>query len=187
MKIRKSTLSLLAALAFGVITCLLFLSNQRREKLTDEPQTIAAEKNGIKKSKNTEISKDKIIEIKEKMFISQVNDVYLNPDEYMGKTIKIEGLYKCETNIETNQQYNYVMRYGPGCCGSDGNVGFEIAYSSAEDGAAVDVKNSFPLEDTWVEAVGLLDSYMENDYPYIYIKLNSLNEKKQRGSEFVSQ
>ena len=47
---------------------------------------------------NTDISKsssskknNEIIELKEDYFITQINDMYLNPDEYVGKTIIIEG------------------------------------------------------------------------------------------------
>jgi uncharacterized membrane protein YcgQ (UPF0703/DUF1980 family) len=35
----------------------------------------------------------KIVEIQEKMFIAQTNDIYLNPEDYIGKTIKLEGLF----------------------------------------------------------------------------------------------
>jgi zinc transport system permease protein len=33
-----------------------------------------------------------VIEIGEKLFIAQTNDVYLNPEDYLGKRIKLEGL-----------------------------------------------------------------------------------------------
>ncbi|MDR0455596.1 MAG: hypothetical protein LBH20_02800, partial [Treponema sp.] len=58
------------------------------------------------------ISKKGVVEIGEKMFIAQVNDIYLNAKDYMGKTIKLEGMFKCE------DPYNFVVRYGfGGCCG----------------------------------------------------------------------
>ncbi|MDR0451845.1 MAG: hypothetical protein LBH15_02245, partial [Treponema sp.] len=72
-----------------------------------------------------------IVEIKEKMFIAQTNDVYLNPEDYMGKTIKLEGLFKTETGYDEQAAYCFVLRYGPGCCGFDGNAGFEVAWDEA--------------------------------------------------------
>jgi uncharacterized membrane protein YcgQ (UPF0703/DUF1980 family) len=36
---------------------------------------------------------EKIIEIRERMFIQQCNDIYLNPEDYEGRTIKLEGIY----------------------------------------------------------------------------------------------
>ncbi|GHU30359.1 hypothetical protein FACS1894172_03480 [Spirochaetia bacterium] len=117
-----------------------------------------------------------VVEIKEKMFIAQTNDVYLNPEDYLGKTIKLEGLFKSDTYLDADTAYHFVLRYGPGCCGTDGNAGFEVAWDQA-----------YPQEDEWVEAVGLLSSYEEDGYPYLYIQLSSLNVLENRGAEFVSQ
>ncbi|MDR0389963.1 MAG: hypothetical protein LBH73_07825 [Spirochaetaceae bacterium] len=113
------------------------------------------------------------IEIKEKMFIAQTNDVYLNPEDYLGKGIKLEGLFKREGY---GQEYCFVIRYGPGCCGNDGNAGFEVAW----DG-------EYPNEDEWVEAIGVLQTYEEDGYPYLYIALASLTVLDERGAEFVTQ
>jgi len=124
-------------------------------------------------------SKD-VIEIKEKMFISQVNDVYLNKDDYLGKKIKLEGLFKTE-QVDDNKKYCFVLRYGPGCCGYDGNVGFEVAWDK-------DKKKPYPGEDSWVEATGELKTYEEDGYTdYLYLDLVSLNVLDKRGLETVVQ
>ncbi|MHB9296192.1 zinc transport system permease protein [Pillotina sp. SPG140] len=117
------------------------------------------------------------IEIKEKMFIAQVNDIYLNTDDYIGKTIKVAGLFKVEDYGKN--PYYFILRYGPGCCGTDGTVGFEVAWDGAE--------TSYPAVDDWVEAVGTLSMYQENGYPYLYLALSELNVLDERGAEFVSQ
>jgi hypothetical protein len=119
-----------------------------------------------------------IVEIKEKLFIAQTNDVYLNPEDYMGKTIKLEGLFKTETGYDEQASYCFVLRYGPGCCGNDGNAGFEVAWDAA---------GPYPPEDEWVEAVGVLKSYEEDGYPYLYLALSSLQVMEERGAEFVTQ
>jgi hypothetical protein len=77
-----------------------------------------------------------------------------------------------------------VLRYGPGCCGYDGNAGFEVAWNLEGSGGA---KEEYPKEDDWVEAVGVLKSYEEEDYPYLYIELASLDVLDERGAEFVTQ
>lgn len=121
-----------------------------------------------------------IVEIKEKMFIAQTNDVYLNPEDYMGRTIKLEGLFKTQASFyEDRPPYCFVLRYGPGCCGFDGNAGFEVAWD--EDAPP------YPVEDDWVEAVGVLKSYEEDGYPYLYLALSSLQVLDRRGEEFVTQ
>lgn len=123
------------------------------------------------------ISKQKsVIEIKEKMFLSQVNDVYLNTDDYLGKTIKLEGIFKKEPYKD--KLYYFVLRYGPGCCGSDGNVGFEIVWSENK-------KQPYPEQDSWVEAVGILKD--DNEYGFLYLDLISLTVLNRRGAENVRQ
>jgi uncharacterized membrane protein YcgQ (UPF0703/DUF1980 family) len=125
------------------------------------------------------VSKNGVIEIQEKMFISQVNDVYLNKDDYLGKTIKLEGLFKMEQGYD--KSYCFVLRYGPGCCGYDGNVGFEVAWDKEEE-------KPYPVEDDWVEATGELKTYEEDgDLEFLYLDLISLNVLDKRGKETVLQ
>jgi putative membrane protein len=133
------------------------------------------------KSRNevSSVSTEGVIEIKEKMFISQVNDVYLNAEDYLGKTIKLEGLFKTEQGYE--KSYCYVLRYGPGCCGYDGNVGFEVAWDKEKE-------KQYPGEDSWVEATGELKTYEEDGYDkFLYLDLVSLNVLDKRGQETVMQ
>jgi hypothetical protein len=121
-----------------------------------------------------------IVEIKEKLFIAQTNDVYLNPEDYMGKTIKYEGIFKTLQYAGIDTPYCFVLRYGPGCCGNDGSAGFEVAW----DGAGAE--GVYPDEDAWVEAMGVLKTYEEDGYPYLYLALSSLTVKEERGAEFVA-
>jgi len=121
-----------------------------------------------------------VIEIKEKMFISQVNDVYLNAEDYMGKKLKLEGLFMMEYSDIRTEPYCFVLRYGPGCCGTDGNVGFEVAWTENQ-------KKSYPKKESWVQATGELKTYEENDFKYLYLELSSLDVLNTRGEEFVSQ
>ncbi|MDR1909407.1 MAG: hypothetical protein LBQ35_05795 [Spirochaetaceae bacterium] len=123
-----------------------------------------------------------VVEIKEKMFIAQTNDVYLNAESYLGKTIKLEGLYKTEQPYyEDGEPYCFVLRYGPGCCGTDGNAGFEVAWDQRPEAAPE------PGEDDWVQATGVLKIYEEDGYPYLYLSLLDLRVLDRRGAEFVNQ
>jgi uncharacterized membrane protein YcgQ (UPF0703/DUF1980 family) len=120
-----------------------------------------------------------VVEIGEKMFIAQTNDIYLNAGDYLGKTIQLEGLFKAEQYGD--QSYCFVIRYGPGCCGNDGNAGFEIAWDNQNAEA------SYPAVDDWVKASGVLRTYEEDGYPYLYLALSSLDVLDTRGAEFVTQ
>ena len=117
-----------------------------------------------------------VIEIKEKMFVAQTNDVYYNPEDYLGKTLKYEGLFDTYDDPDDGQTYYAVIRYGPGCCGIDLNAGFEVLWN-----------REYPDPNDWVEAVGVLEEYEENGQKYLRLALSSLTVLPVRGAETVWQ
>jgi uncharacterized membrane protein YcgQ (UPF0703/DUF1980 family) len=142
-------------------------------------KTAQAESAEKVEAKKLEAMNKPTLEIKEKLFIAQTNDVYLNPEEYMWRRIKLEGLFKTDTYLGSEQPYRFVLRYGPGCCSYDGgSAGFEVSWPE-------DLALAYPEEDDWVEAVGVLDSYYEDGYPYLYLALESLKVMEERGLETV--
>jgi uncharacterized membrane protein YcgQ (UPF0703/DUF1980 family) len=116
------------------------------------------------------------------MFATQVNDVYLNAKDYLGRTIRIAGLFKNEQNSWMDKEYCFVIRYGPGgCCGADANVGFEVAWAKGKP-------EPYPAVDSWVEATGVLKYYKEEgDAQYLYLDLDSLEVLPWHGNETVWQ
>jgi uncharacterized membrane protein YcgQ (UPF0703/DUF1980 family) len=111
----------------------------------------------------------KVVEIKERYFIAQCYDVMLNPDEYNGKLVKLQGMYFEEDD------YKGIYRRTPGCCGDDGSIGFRIEF----DGEP-------PKNDDWIEVVGsVMVSENEAAYDYIYLKLEKITVLSKRGKEFV--
>ena len=121
-----------------------------------------------------------MVEIKEKTFIAQINDIYLNQDDYLGKTIKYEGMFTSYTWEEVGMTYYFVYRQSPGCCGMDGQAGFEVLWPDGSN-------KSYPNENDWCEVVGTLGIYEEDECSYLHIVLDSLTVKSKRGAEFVSQ
>jgi uncharacterized membrane protein YcgQ (UPF0703/DUF1980 family) len=165
---------IIAAVVIAVTVSFLIIYNIRQGSLvsTGYEPSVSAKRRGP-------VSDKGVIEIKEKMFISQVNDVYLNKDDYLGKTIKLEGLFKMEQGYD--KSYCFVLRYGPGCCGNDSNVGFEVAWGGEKE-------EQYPGEDSWVEATGELKTYEEDGYnEFLYLDLISLNVLNKRGQETVLQ
>ena len=126
------------------------------------------------------VSDKNVVEIKEKMFATQVSDVYMNSNDYLGKTIKLEGIFLAADYSE-NETFYSVIRFGPGgCCGNDNYVGFEIKWPTGK-------KETYPESNSWVEAAGLL-KYHEGEYSqYLYLELSSLKELSRRGAEYVLQ
>ncbi|GMO59237.1 MAG: hypothetical protein Ta2A_05060 [Treponemataceae bacterium] len=121
------------------------------------------------------VQKNGVVEIKDRLFIAQTNDMFLNPDDYFGKTVKVAGIFKLGGYEDPHY---FVIRYGPGCCGYDGTAGFEVKWDSA---------GKYPEQDAWVEALGEFKSYEEDGYPYYYISLSQLDTKQERGLEYVTQ
>ncbi|GHU70990.1 hypothetical protein FACS1894184_17210 [Clostridia bacterium] len=119
-----------------------------------------------------------IIEIKEKMFIAQTNDIYANSNDYLGKTIRYEGVFDQADGVVAGKDvtYSMVIRYGPGCCGADGNVGFEVAWDQP-----------YPSVNDWVEATGVLEEYDEEGATYLRLRLSSLSVMPVRGQDTVQQ
>ena len=139
-------------------------------------QTTEADAGDSKVRKSTETvnaDTENILEITDNYFIEQTNDVYLNLEDYVGKTIKIQGLiYSYE---DTNGDICYaVVRNTPGCCGNDGLAGLDIRYT--ED---------YPEENTWVEVVGVMgkDTVFDSEIPAIQV--TSLQET-EKGTTFVT-
>jgi uncharacterized membrane protein YcgQ (UPF0703/DUF1980 family) len=121
-----------------------------------------------------------VIEIREKMFIAHVRDVYLNTKNYLGKTIKLEGIFWSQRYLGEEPYYS-VVRYGPGdgCCGP-GEFGFEVKWP-------IDNTKSYPADNAWVEATGVLKSEQGKYYQSLYLELSSLTVLSRRGSEQVRQ
>lgn len=116
------------------------------------------------------------VDITEKMFVAQINDIYLNPQNYLGKTLRLEGMFKSTADLSTGSSYRFVYRNGPGCCGTDTMPGFEVK----GDG-------NYPEDNTWVRATGVLEEYEEDGRPYFQLRLSELKVLEERGLETVGQ
>jgi uncharacterized membrane protein YcgQ (UPF0703/DUF1980 family) len=142
---------------------------------TDVLQPVYAQGDYVAPARAPEV--DGVIEIREKMFIAQCNDIYLNPDEYLGKTVRIEGMYS-EYAEEGGDVYYSVARLGPGCCGNDGVAGFEFTSPDLPD---------CELDD-WICVEGVITPMTYDDgYETVIIGDAVVTLKAERGAEFVSQ
>jgi uncharacterized membrane protein YcgQ (UPF0703/DUF1980 family) len=119
------------------------------------------------------------VDVREKMFLTQMTELYVNIPDYLGKTIALEGMFDIFTDQTTGDVYHTVYRKSPGCCGNDGYTGLEVVWP--------DESKTYPLLNDWVHAVGVLEQYEENGVPYLRLQLISLEVKAERGLEFVTQ
>jgi len=123
----------------------------------------------------------KIIDINERMFATQINEIYLNAGDYMERTIKLEGIFK--TGQNGGARMYYVIRFTPDdCCGDNGMAGFEVRMQ----GNMLN-PSQIPEEDSWVEATGVLKEYGSHSQKFLYLELSSLVVLDRRGLEFVTR
>ena len=138
------------------------------KKLDSQPSNVNSNSENIEQ----QVSEDpNIIEIKDKLFIAQCNDIYLNPDEYKNKIIKLEGIYIENVDENTGSTYNFVIRYGPGCCGNDGVAGFEILFDGDK-----------PEPNDWIEVIGAVEIIEENGSEYVLLRLTELTTRHRNCS-----
>ncbi|MCL1956146.1 MAG: hypothetical protein FWF63_02385 [Fibromonadales bacterium] len=65
--------------------------------------------------------------LKDRLFVQQVRDIYLNPQTYGDKIVQIEGFFEKYMDDDNHEHYE-IFRKTAGCCGDDGRAGFEFVY-----------------------------------------------------------
>ena len=157
--IKKILFILLFVLIIGIVIIGVYFTNNKLKKETE------------KQSKELE-EQEKVITFKDDYFMTQVNEIYYNPDDYVGKKIEIEGF-----PMESPNGYKYVGRYGPGCCGTDGYVYLEYVYD----------KNDIPLvvEKDWIKVKGVIKKVVDQTGTIIYIEASSIEKLSTRGVDRV--
>ena len=120
---------------------------------------------------------DEVIEISERFFVQQISDISFNYNEFRGRTIRYDGIFRATTSPETGELIHIVYRYVLGCCGPEGIIGFEV------DLGAIN-----PLADeAWVQIEGVLESFEDHfGMTRMRVALDSITELEKRGDEIVS-
>ncbi len=126
-------------------------------------------KGQMKKTSTSSVSSD-LIKLGDKMFITTLNDIYTNTEDYEGKKIIVEGFPL------TDSDYTFVSRYGPGCCSSDVYAFLEYVYPEKLDLAD---------EKDWIRVEGTLKQGYENNQAYVYIEATKVEKLNTRGKDTV--
>lgn len=156
MKIKKIILIIVLLAVVAGIVVVVAVSGNKEEVDTNVPEEQTAKAD---------------IVMQDKYFITQINDIYINYEQYLGKTIEVEGFPM------SYQKYKFVGRYGPGCCVSDGYAYLEYEYS--EELELVDEKD-------WIKVKGTIEKGFDGTQTYIYIKATSVEKMDTRGNDTVS-
>lgn len=149
----------------------------KSDEMAKTETTSEVSSNKISDNSSKASEEEDILEITEKMYVAYINEIYMNTENYLGKKIKLEGMFTSAYEESTGQTYYFVYRTGPGCCGNDGSMcGFEFTTSDA-----------IPQENDWLEVVGTLDAYEQNGYTYLTLRDSKVTVKTERGKEVVYQ
>ncbi|SDB13034.1 hypothetical protein [Eubacterium oxidoreducens] len=92
------------------------------------------------------------------MVYSEVYNMMLVPDEYIGKTVKMNGAFTTYENEETGQiYYACIIQDATACCSQ--GIEFELAgdYTYPDD---------YPQEDTEIVVQGTFETYEEDGLTY---------------------
>ena len=114
------------------------------------------------------------VEIRERLFLTQILDISNNFEHYIGRTVRYEGIFE---KFGDEFIFAFVFRHGPGCCGDDGIIGFSVAW---DDGRA-----DFPENGEWVEVVGTFGVLEMEGFLFRCVFLTSITVLDVRGEEFV--
>lgn len=124
----------------------------------------------------TNIPEDGVIEIGERFFVMQVTEIQVNASDYLGRSIRFEGLFREEYSAPSSTHFHTVTRNTYGCCGDDGVVGFEVYLPGNME--------LFP-NDTWVSVTGELEEFEYEGMNFFRLRATELVET-EAGASFVS-
>lgn len=144
--------------------------------VTPAPQAPVSSASAAAASETPSAEEDTLV-IGEKLFITQINDMYYNIESYQDKTVVVEGMYGIFKDDATYPSgVPIVFRYGPGCCANDGWGGFFLHY----DGEP-------PKENDWIRVTGKPEIVINGYYHDLYLNVTSLEVLTERGAETVAQ
>ena len=157
-------------------------------KVNNQPKPVESDIGADDKAKNTDnvtmpylpsdtqVNREDVLVISEKMFLTQIIDIKFNFDNYKNKTIVVEGMFKMFSNQDGTQNIPAVYRRGPGCCGNDGGGGFFLKF----DG-------ELPKDNDWIKVTGKPELVKNGDFNDLYLNVTKLEVLEKRGAEFVQQ
>jgi len=115
-----------------------------------------------------------ILVIGDRFFVTQIQDIFMNRQDYLGRTIRYEGVFRTINWFETGNDYHVVVRYTFTCCSFE-PIGLEVLLPAGME--------PFP-DNAWVEVIGVLEEHGEHGR-FLRLRASSLIEMAERGLEIV--
>ena len=128
--------------------------------LEETTATAAAERTSAPSVEDRPVDLD-LTKISGTVVYSQVYDMMMNPDSYMGRIIKLRGSFSYFQNPETKQEYfAALIADATACCAQGIEFVWEGEHSYPQD---------YPPLDTDITVTGAFNTYYENDFMYIQL------------------
>lgn len=119
--------------------------------------TGVSEKNGSNSQNTEEIDVD-LTALSSTMIYSEVYNMMISPDNYLGKTIKMSGNFSVYQNPNTQKYYfACVIADATACCSQGIEFVLDGDYSYPED---------YPEMNSQITVTGIFDVYEEGEYKY---------------------
>jgi len=100
------------------------------------------------------------------MVYAEVNNMMANPDDYMGKTMRINGLYFAQYYEPTELFYHYVViEDATACCAQ----GLEFVWNGGHV-----YPDDYPEIKDKVEVIGVFESYDELGKTYYFLSVDEI-------------
>jgi hypothetical protein len=92
------------------------------------------------------------------MLSAYVTNIHVNSSDYLGKSIKVSGLYNSIYLALTDSYFHYVITLdGDECCQEGFEFIFDSDYFDPDD---------YPPMRSYIEVIGILDTHTEFGYAY---------------------
>lgn len=153
-------------------------TNERSKNVStikSQPENIETPSKSTDKQSNNS-SKDDILVINERIYLTQINDINLNFDIYKDKTIVVEGMFTLGYNQKDDKDIPMVYRRAPGCCGDDGWGGFFLKF-----------KGKLPKDNDWIRVTGKPELVNNGYFDDLYLNVTNIEVLDKRGAEFVDK
>lgn len=100
------------------------------------------------------------------MIYATVYQMMIDPDSYIGKTVKMKGLYYASYNELNDKYYHFVVVADAAACCSQG---IEFVWDRGQH----IYPDEYPLDETEVEVVGTFEGYQEEGEDNTYYRLRN--------------
>lgn len=135
---------------------------QERQSGLNEGAPLPEETDGNAVLSTTEGVDIDLTSLSSTMVYSEVFNIMADPTQFVGKVIKMEGMFNVYHDEATGQYYYGCIIMDATACCSQG-----LEFVPAED---LTYPNDFPAIDEMVTVTGTLDTYEEGEYKYVTLR-----------------